>query len=189
MSDEALQGLGTILAFLKSSLFGAVAQIVKPAQSHAGGSNTTPISMWEGSENRPQLFGHYTLGDEEETDDDPFIPIKPARRKELQEIQEQEQHEALKQQQQGGVKLTDFVPNVGYFAAGGLSGITSRTATAPLDRLKVYLIARTDAAENAAQLAKQGHALTAASHGLKTLWRATLDVWGAGGMRSLFAGE
>ncbi|CAK3994169.1 Calcium-binding mitochondrial carrier SAL1 [Lecanosticta acicola] len=186
MSDEALQGLGTILDFLKSSLFGAVTQLVNPAQSHAGGSNTQPISMWEGSENRPQLFGGHVLSEEEEIEDDPYIPIKPARRKDVQEIKEQEQ-QALKQQ--GRVKLTDFVPNVGYFAAGGLSGITSRTVTAPLDRLKVYLIARTDNAENAVQLAKHGHPLHAMTNGLRSMWNATKDVWAAGGMRSLFAGN
>lgn len=38
----------------------------------------------------------------------------------------------------------DIMKNVGYFFAGGLSGVVSRTATAPLDRVKVFLIARTD---------------------------------------------
>lgn len=39
---------------------------------------------------------------------------------------------------------TDIRQSVGYFLAGGLSGVVSRTCTAPLDRVKVFLIARTD---------------------------------------------
>lgn len=38
----------------------------------------------------------------------------------------------------------DILNSVGYFLAGGLSGVVSRTCTAPLDRIKVFLIARTD---------------------------------------------
>lgn len=182
ISDEALHSAGTILAFIKSSLFGAVIQLVKPAQSHAGGSNTAPISMWEDSEARPQLSGQ-TLQEEEAAEDDPYIPIRPARRKELEQQHEEEQG------QQEKLKLMDFVPNVGYFLAGGLSGITSRTATAPLDRLKVYLIAQTDVAEEAVVAAKTGRAGAALKHGVKTLWNAGKELWAAGGMRSLFAGE
>ncbi|CCD25570.1 Ca(2+)-binding ATP:ADP antiporter SAL1 NDAI_0F02520 [Naumovozyma dairenensis CBS 421] len=40
--------------------------------------------------------------------------------------------------------INDFVKGFGYFIAGGLSGVISRTATAPFDRIKVFLIARTD---------------------------------------------
>ncbi len=39
--------------------------------------------------------------------------------------------------------LIACIPSTGYFAAGAIAGIVSRTATAPLDRLKVYLIAQT----------------------------------------------
>lgn len=137
--------------------------------------------MWEDSEAKPQLFGQ-PLQEEEATEDDPYIPIRPARRKELDELEEE-------QGQQEKLKLMDFVPNVGYFLAGGLSGITSRTATAPLDRLKVYLIAQTDVAEEAVVAAKTGRAGTALKHGVTTLWNAGKELWAAGGMRSLFAGE
>ncbi|RLV89200.1 Calcium-binding mitochondrial carrier SAL1 [Spathaspora sp. JA1] len=40
--------------------------------------------------------------------------------------------------------MTRFLNGFGYFLAGGLSGVVSRTCTAPFDRIKVFLIARTD---------------------------------------------
>ncbi|EGP84463.1 uncharacterized protein MYCGRDRAFT_101279 [Zymoseptoria tritici IPO323] len=160
LSDEAIQGLGTILHFLNNAL-----------------------------QNKPQLH----IPDEDDDNaigDDPYIPLKPARRKrdESGELapdgQQLQQGKAKKE-----VKLMDFVPHIGYFLAGGLSGITSRTATAPLDRLKVYLIAQTGPADEAVKAVKHGNATAAAKHGARTLWIACKDLWAAGGMRSLFAGN
>lgn len=193
MSDEALQGLGTVLAFLQSALFGAVTQLVKPAkrpstdrQTSDGAEHTAPVSMWQGSESRPQL-----QHDNSNTiDDDPYIPLKPARRKEATRdgdvVPDGQQSQVTGKKD---VKLTDFVPNVGYFLAGGLGGITSRTLTAPLDRLKVYLIAQTDTADVAVHAIKKGRALAATKHGARTLLLAWNELWAAGGVRSLFAGK
>jgi solute carrier family 25 (mitochondrial phosphate transporter), member 23/24/25/41 len=75
--------------------------------------------------------------------------------------------------------ITDECPfSAGYFIAGGLAGMVSRTATAPLDRLKVYLIAQTGTKEAAVAAAKEGAPLQAVKH-----------LWKAGGIRSLFAGN
>jgi solute carrier family 25 phosphate transporter 23/24/25/41 len=113
--------------------------------------------------------GFHDVEDEEvRVEDDPYIAIKPARRK---------------------LKLTDLVPDVGYFIAGGVSGITSRTVTAPLDRLKVYLIAQTTNSNEAVQAAKSGAPIKAGRQGMRTLVNACKDLWAAGGIRSLFAGE
>jgi len=59
-------------------------------------------------------------------------------------------------------RLTDLLPEPGYFLAGAVSGGVSRTATAPLDRLKVYLLVSTKPNTNAAvsavaAAAKQGN--------------------------------
>ncbi|KAN0079076.1 Mitochondrial carrier domain containing protein [Elaphomyces granulatus] len=86
-------------------------------------------------------------------------------------------------------KLTENTPHLGYFLAGGIAGAVSRTATAPFDRLKVYLIARTDVKNEAALAAKEGSPLQAAARGISVLVDAMRDLWRAGGIRSLFAGN
>jgi solute carrier family 25 phosphate transporter 23/24/25/41 len=76
----------------------------------------------------------------------------------------------------------------GYFAAGGIAGAVSRTATAPLDRLKVYLIANTGVGKDSLNAVKQGEAIAAVKHIGKPLLDACKELWRAGGIRSLFAG-
>lgn len=85
-------------------------------------------------------------------------------------------------------RLTDVLPHTGYFAAGALAGVVSRTCTAPLDRLKVYLIANIESAKSPVDAAKKGNAVKAVKHIGQPLIAATKELWAAGGLRSLFAG-
>lgn len=85
-------------------------------------------------------------------------------------------------------KLTENTPQLGYFIAGGIAGVISRTATAPFDRLKVYLIAQTESKKPAIDVVKEGAPLKAAGQASRQLVDAVKELWRAGGIRSLFAG-
>jgi solute carrier family 25 (mitochondrial phosphate transporter), member 23/24/25/41 len=190
LSDEALSGLGNFTQFLTHALFGAIIQIYENPLPRTSRSPQHPMHTIR----PPELYDtdndlDLDMQDSEDSthltheDLDPHIPIKPARRKAAAPpLQDSAQSQPQK------ARLTDFVPNLGYFAAGGLAGITSRTVTAPLDRLKVYLIGQTGSATEAIQAAKGGAVLQATKHGASTMWNACRDLWDAGGIRSLFAG-
>jgi len=67
--------------------------------------------------------------------------------------------------------------------------MVSRTATAPLDRLKVYLIAQVSPKATIDNAIKEGSPVTAVRHFGQNLVDACKDLWRAGGLRSLFAGN
>lgn len=85
--------------------------------------------------------------------------------------------------------LTDRLPHPGYFLSGGIAGVVSRTATAPLDRLKVYLIAQTGVKQETVQAIKEGAPVQAAKKASRPLVEAGRALWRMGGIRSLFAGR
>lgn len=77
--------------------------------------------------------------------------------------------------------LTQYLPEPGYFVAGALSGGISRTATAPLDRLKVAMLVNTDV--------KPGDVTKAGFRKTKPIGEAARDLYRAGGIRTFFAGR
>ncbi|EJT79212.1 calcium dependent mitochondrial carrier protein [Gaeumannomyces tritici R3-111a-1] len=87
-------------------------------------------------------------------------------------------------------KLTDYLPEPGYFVAGAIAGGVSRTATAPLDRLKVYLLVNTKASTTVAiSAATHGHPLAAAKTASKPITSAVASLYKSGGLRTFFAGN
>lgn len=77
--------------------------------------------------------------------------------------------------------LTQYLPDIGYFVAGAVSGGISRTATAPLDRLKVAMLVNTEV--------KPGDGTKAGFSKTKPIGEAVRDLYRAGGFRTFFAGR
>ncbi|KAH8816272.1 mitochondrial carrier domain-containing protein [Xylogone sp. PMI_703] len=193
ISEETLEGLGRAPKFLKI-LFGAIFNIATPPKISSfpekdQSESPAPVdSATHGAEDTYLGQAHNTSDyqntnlnldssstriaesltlDEEEEEDDAIFKVPPSQKPLLMSI----------------------LPDPGYFAAGGLAGVISRTATAPLDRLKVYLIANTDAAKTSLEAMKQGNHVAAVKSVGRPLVDATKELWKAGGMRSLFAGN
>jgi len=185
-----LEGLGRTPRFL-SILFGSIIKIVEPPkrirslplESHSPTDVANPdCTIYPGPHARVEgaLDGPaktaYTL------------PTTSA----ISEAEQQELTEEILSEDVTSSKkslLTEILPDPGYFAAGGLAGVISRTATAPLDRLKVYLIADTGTTKESIEAVKKGDALSAMKHAARPLVDATRELWRAGGVRSLFAGK
>ncbi|KAI0541450.1 mitochondrial carrier domain-containing protein [Xylaria digitata] len=86
--------------------------------------------------------------------------------------------------------LINYIPDPGYFIAGAVAGGISRTATAPLDRLKVYLLVNTKSDTNIAlDAAKKGRPILALKNAGRPLLAAVSDLYKSGGARGFFAGN
>ncbi|KAG5928476.1 hypothetical protein E4U53_002666 [Claviceps sorghi] len=107
------------------------------------------------------------------------------------EEKEQGQSAAGIQKAPRELTLTDFAPDPGYFLAGAIAGGVSRTATAPLDRLKVYLLVNTRSSSSGSTVAdvKQGGSVATDKRASRPIRDAVKDLFRNGGVRSFFAGN
>jgi len=171
VNDDTIHGLGTTQNFLRN-FFGSLFLVAKTPPLSFPPSDCTTMSEMAASPAGPLSAVSQTLPPHP-------VDLKPVA--------------LIVEAQEGAVEsfktvLIACVPNPGYFVAGGLAGIVSRTSTAPLDRLKVYLIAQTSVARDAVALAKSGNIFLALTNSWRPLAVATKELWNAGGMRSLYAG-
>jgi solute carrier family 25 phosphate transporter 23/24/25/41 len=86
------------------------------------------------------------------------------------------------------LSLIKRLPLLGYFVAGAVAGGVSRTFTAPLDRMKVYLLVNTKNTNAAIDAAKKGRPLLAITNACRSFWAAGRELKAAGGYRGFFAG-
>lgn len=88
--------------------------------------------------------------------------------------------------------VNEILKGVGFFLAGGLSGVVSRTCTAPFDRIKVFLIARTDLSSTLlhkkSELAKQ-HGEVPLTKIKSPLIKAATTLYRQGGLKAFYVGN
>ncbi len=213
VSDETLEGLGTA-GFLLQALLGSLLRIAnpdlaypprrvadattpsksEPPESLAGTAQTpsTPTEMAASA--AAARYGPAVAVPSQVLADAavkrPILQYEGAQQSGAQDISD------LIEEDQEGVttRLTDLLPEPGYFLAGAVSGGVSRTATAPLDRLKVYLLVSTKTNTNAAvaaaaTAAKQGNPLLTLRNAGGPIVDAMVSLWKAGGLRTFFAGK
>ncbi|OQV03541.1 hypothetical protein CLAIMM_08574 [Cladophialophora immunda] len=85
--------------------------------------------------------------------------------------------------------LHDKIKHIEYYFCGGFASATSRTVTAPLDRLKVFLIGQTNSKHGTLDQLYRGQPIEASKEAWLSLQTAWSALWKAGGVRSLWAGN
>ena len=132
ISDETVRSIGTL--FLRV-FFGAVIDIAKPYHRPRQAAWDASVYAPEYEDPRIPFAAQYLSPptDRDKMLDDNHGPWE----RETMELDTE-----LTLWETVTTALTSFLPKPGYFVAGATSGAVSRTATAPLDRLRVYLIAQ-----------------------------------------------
>ncbi|KAK3490921.1 mitochondrial carrier domain-containing protein [Neurospora hispaniola] len=207
VSEETLEGLGTT-GFLLNALFGSLLKIASP------GATTTPTSQPPAPDSKSPLSSpssHYPDGTAEPGAGANMAPSKlapvgtatpeqvsadrAAHGQVIKEMEGEGQHD-LRQESDTSLKdeevvksgLTGLLPDAGYFLAGAVSGGVSRTATAPLDRLKVFLLVNTKP-KSTTTVVKSGQPLSALRNAGGPIYDAIRTLWRAGGIKTFFAGN
>lgn len=206
VSDETLEGLGTT-GFLLQALFGSLLRLANPGLAStsrrprlSGSQANQPLSQPDPATGAATLMAVppavASYG--------PATPIRPetipntAVQRNILQYEDAEQSDAKdisdliveEDPERVKTRLTDLLPEPGYFLAGAVSGGVSRTATAPLDRLKVYLLVNTKTSTSVTlAAAKHGQVLVALRNAGRPIVDAIVSLWKAGGLRTFFAGE
>ncbi|KAI8955275.1 mitochondrial carrier domain-containing protein [Xylaria longipes] len=116
--------------------------------------------------------------------------VRGATPADLSTFQDSQAETAKREEKVKKTVLINYIPDPGYFIAGAVAGGISRTTTAPLDRLKVYLLVNTKSETNAAlKAAKNGRVSQAFKNAGRPLLVAVSELYKSGGMRGFFAGN
>lgn len=197
ISEETLEGLGNsqfpdqksiFLINLSTLLFGAILKIAEPPSKTTNSELSTdlpqstyaPTSSNSTADAMDHVHAHFIEGTRDGVSIDVTDYLSPAEKVSIVENVTTHKKKSL---------LTEVLPDPGYFAAGAVAGIVSRTSTAPLDRLKVYLIASVGDAKGPIDAVKKGDVVVAVRHLGQPLIAASKDLWKNGGIRNLFAGK
>ncbi|GMM35370.1 Ca(2+)-binding ATP:ADP antiporter [Saccharomycopsis crataegensis] len=89
--------------------------------------------------------------------------------------------------------INDYLKGVGYFISGGVAGVVSRTCTAPFDRIKVFLIARTDLSSTLLtkkrEISKRNANHPPLNKIKSPLIKAAQSLYKQGGLKSFYVGN
>ncbi|KAI1381376.1 mitochondrial carrier [Hypoxylon crocopeplum] len=203
VSEETLQGLGTNLLY---TLLGSILRLASPPEippdqysvspslpsQEDEEQDTIPIRESSASDDTANMSTSAVQSYAQAPDEISTAPasaLLAAEQAKLPTAQGIEIETSLTKESKRSV-LIKYIPDSGYFIAGAVAGGVSRTATAPLDRLKVYLLVNTTSSTNTAlAAAKKGQPLRALKHAGGPFITAVADIYKAGGIRGFFAGN
>ena len=184
--EETLEGLGTSSPMLLNIFLGAIVQIAKPPPRNPSFPESAVLGplLPDGSTDDSMLEldqGRF-IGGNIETNSDLHLSFPSPL-----EADDQDLSSDIASPQKS--LLISLLPDSGYFAVGACAGAISRTCTAPLDRLKVYLIAHVSPVDNALDAAKKGNVGEITKNLGQPIILAYKDLMKNGGWRNLFAGK